>query len=133
MPCPAASAPRARAQTPNARHSTRHARFTIPGMGNREDWGRTEDDLMRARGAVDEVLVCLGLAPAHFDENLRARVRGVAGVAARGRGGGGGECLLVGARGLVRCSWPAAMLMLHVQLAGCCAARACACLCKHAC
>jgi hypothetical protein len=30
--------------------------------------------MMRARGAVDEVLVSLGLAPAHFDENLRARV-----------------------------------------------------------
>lgn len=49
-------------------------RFNIPGMGGREDWGRNEEDLMRARGAVDEVLVSLGLAPAHFDENLRARV-----------------------------------------------------------
>jgi hypothetical protein len=43
-------------------------------MGGREDWGRSEEDLMRSRGAVDEVLVSLGLAPAHFDENLRARV-----------------------------------------------------------
>jgi hypothetical protein len=43
-------------------------------MVGREDWGRTEEDMMRARGAVDEVLVSLGLAPAHFDENLRARV-----------------------------------------------------------
>lgn len=43
-------------------------------MGGREDWGRSEEDLMRARGAVDEVLTQLGLAPAHFDENLRARV-----------------------------------------------------------
>jgi hypothetical protein len=43
-------------------------------MGGREDWGRTEDELMRARGVVDEVLVCMGLAPAHYDENLRARV-----------------------------------------------------------
>lgn len=51
-------------------------RFQIPGMGGREDWGRTEDELMRARGVVDEVLVCMGLAPAHYDENLRARVRG---------------------------------------------------------
>jgi hypothetical protein len=50
-------------------------RFMIPGMGGREDWGRTEDELMRARGVVDEVLVCMGLAPAHYDENLRARVR----------------------------------------------------------
>lgn len=49
-------------------------RFHIPGMGGREDWGRSEEDLMRARGAVDEVLTSLGLAPAHFDENLRARV-----------------------------------------------------------
>jgi hypothetical protein len=49
-------------------------RFNIPGMGGREDWGRTDDELMRARGVVDEVLVCLGLAPAHYDENLRARV-----------------------------------------------------------
>jgi hypothetical protein len=43
-------------------------------MNGREDWGRSEEDLMRARGAVDEVLTSLGLAPAHFDENLRARV-----------------------------------------------------------
>lgn len=43
-------------------------------MGGREDWGRTDDELMRARGVVDEVLVCMGLAPAHYDENLRARV-----------------------------------------------------------
>jgi hypothetical protein len=50
-------------------------RFMIPGMGGRDDWGRTEDELMRARGVVDEVLVCMGLAPAHYDENLRARVR----------------------------------------------------------
>jgi hypothetical protein len=49
-------------------------RFHIPGMGGREDWGRSEEDLMRARGAVDEVLTSLGLAPAHFDENLRARL-----------------------------------------------------------
>ena len=48
-------------------------------MGGREDWGRNEEDLMRARGAVDEVLICMGLAPAHFDENLRTRVRAVAG------------------------------------------------------
>lgn len=46
----------------------------IPGMGGREDWGRSEEDLMRARGAVDEVLTSMGLAPAHFDENLRTRV-----------------------------------------------------------
>lgn len=49
-------------------------RFNIPGMNGREDWGRSEDDLMRARGAVDEVLTTLGLAPAHFDEHLRTRV-----------------------------------------------------------
>jgi hypothetical protein len=49
-------------------------RFNIPGMNGREDWGRSEDDLMRARGAVDECLTTLGLAPAHFDEHLRTRV-----------------------------------------------------------
>lgn len=54
-------------------------RFNIPGMGGREDWGRSEEDLMRARGAVDEVLVCMGLAPAHFDETLRTRVGAGAG------------------------------------------------------
>jgi hypothetical protein len=43
-------------------------------MNGREDWGRSEEDLMRARGAVDEVLTTLGLAPAHFDEHLRTRV-----------------------------------------------------------
>lgn len=51
-------------------------RFSIPGMGGRDDWGRTDDDLMRARAAVDETLTQLGLAPAHFDENLRARLYG---------------------------------------------------------
>jgi hypothetical protein len=43
-------------------------------MAGRDDWGRSDEDMMRARGAVDEVLVLLGLAPAHYDENLRARV-----------------------------------------------------------
>ncbi|KAF8063706.1 Slc47a1 [Scenedesmus sp. PABB004] len=51
-------------------------RFVIPGMGGREDWGRSEEELMRARGVVDEVLVSLSLAPAHYDENLRARLYG---------------------------------------------------------
>jgi hypothetical protein len=56
-------------------------------MGGREDWGRTEDELMRARGVVDEVLVCMGLAPAHYDENLRARVSAVSNSLASSRGG----------------------------------------------
>lgn len=63
-------------------------------MTGREDWGRTEDDLMRARGAVDEVLVCTGLAPAHFDENLRARVSGSLFV-----GGASGSCQLAAGQG----------------------------------
>lgn len=52
-------------------------------MGGREDWGRTDEELMRARGVVDEVLVCFGLAPAHYDENLRARVSSAPATALR--------------------------------------------------